>query len=151
MTISSLIIVLFIFILSGLIILRPFLDGSADDQIIGSSSYDSLIAERERLLSAIEELDLELELDKISSQEYSRNRDLLLVEAAGVLKKLEKTKKPVRSKSQAAVQEASDDELERMIARRRLELKQDASRVCSNCQKQINPEDQFCSYCGAKQ
>ena len=148
MTIGSFFIVLLIFILTGVFILRPFL---VKEEISGRSSssiYDSLIAERERLLSAIEELDLELELNKISSKEHSRNRDLLLAEAAGVLKKLDKQGKQVKTQKSTQKVEVPGDDLEKMIAARRKELQSNKSRSCPNCGKDVQQDDQFCSHCG---
>jgi hypothetical protein len=147
MTFGSLVIVFIIFILAGLFILRPFLVGTELSSRSSSSVYDSLIAERERLLSSIEELDLELELNKISTQEHSRNRDILLAEAAEVIRQLDKgqkSSKPKKTSSPAGPQ----DDLEKMIAKRRKELKAEKSRSCSNCGKPVKASDKFCSHCG---
>ena len=148
MTMSSLFIVLLIFVLSGLFILRPFFVKSNISGRSSSSIYDSLIAERERLLSAIEELDLELELKKISEDEHSRNRDLLLAEAAEVIKKLDKHNKTGKKKKHTPSPEESGDDLEKMIATRRKELKKEKTRSCPSCGKGIQKGDQFCSHCG---
>lgn len=148
MTTSSFLIVILIFILSGLFILRPFLVKSEVSGRSSSSIYDSLIAERERLLSAIEELDLELDLNKISPEEHSRNRDLLLVEAAEVLKKLDKQQKTGKTKKPAPVVKESGDDLEEMIAARRKELGAAKALSCPSCGKGIQEGDQFCSHCG---
>ena len=78
MEFSSILIVIFIFVLSGFIIMRPFLVEEKTTRKSGSSRTDSLTAEKERLLLAIEELDQEFELEKISSVEHNRNRDIAL-------------------------------------------------------------------------
>ena len=148
MTMTSLFIVLLIFILSGLFIMRPFFVKSGFSGRSSSSIYDSLIAERERLLSAIEELDHELELTKISTEEHSRNRDLLLAEAAEVIKKLDKQKKTGKKSKHAPAPEESRDDLEKMIAARRNELQKDKTQSCPTCGKGIKEGDQYCSNCG---
>ena len=147
MTFGSILIVLFIFILSGYYIIRPFLVKSELTGRSSSSLYDSLSAERERLLLAIEELDLELDLNKISSREHSRNRDILLAEAAEVLRKLDKYKKSGKGKKATPVK-AEPDDLEKMINDRKKQLKAEKSRSCSHCGKTIKDNDQFCSHCG---
>lgn len=147
MTLSSLIIVLFIFFISALVITRPFLVKQAASGRSSSSLFDSLVAEQERLLSAIEELDLELELNKISPQEHSRSRDLLLAEAAGVLQELDKHQTGKARKAAPARAKAEDD-LERMIAQRRVELKSGTSASCPKCGEPIKSTDKFCSHCG---
>jgi hypothetical protein len=148
MSFASFLIVALIFILTGLFILRPFLVKSETKGRSSSSLYDSLIAERERLLSAIEELELELDLKKISEKEYSRNRDLLLVEAAEVLKKIDKYQKKHKIKDVDISTQTEEDDLERLIAERRKQLKTQRFRTCSNCEKEVGENDQFCSHCG---
>lgn len=148
MTFGSILIVLFIFILSGWVIIRPFLIKSDITGRSSSSVYDSLSAERERLLLAIEELDLELELNKISSQEHSRNRDILLVEAAEILRQLDKYQKSGKGKKVTPVKAEPNDDLEKMINDRKKQLKAEKSRSCSHCGKTVKDNDQFCSHCG---
>ncbi len=148
MSFGSLLIVLLIFILSGYYIIRPFLVKSELTGRSISSIYDSLSAERERLLLAIEELDLELELNKISSKEHSRNRDILLAEAAEVLRKLDKYQKSGKGKKVAPVKAKLDDDLEKMINNRKKQLKAEKSQFCSHCGKKVKDNDQFCSHCG---
>ncbi len=145
---GSFIVVLFIFILSGFYILRPFFVSSNRGGRAGSTLRDSLVAERERLLSAIEELDLEFELKKISVTEHSRNRDILLAEAAKVIKELDDLpgSKPGKSKKSASTQKG--DDLEKMIADRRKQLKGDRKIKCAKCGKSVEQGAQFCSHCG---
>ena len=149
MEFSSLLIVIFIFILSGVFIMRPFLVEEKKPKRSGSSRADSLIAEKERLLLAIEELDLEHELDKISGQEHNRNRDILLAEAVDVLKQLDKIQKPGSSKKKKPPTSAKvDDNLEKLINERREQLKNNKSLKCPSCDQAVNEGAQFCSNCG---
>jgi hypothetical protein len=88
MSIPSLIIVLFIFFLTTVIIIRPFLEESGD---VGFSPdlRDSLEGERERLLSALMDLDLSHDLGKIPTEEYQSQREVLLRQAADVLRRID--------------------------------------------------------------
>ena len=148
MTFGSLLVVLLIFILSGLFIIRPFLVKSEITGRSSSSLYDSLSAERERILSAIEETDLELELTKISPEEHSRNRDILLAEAAVILQKLDKHQKPGKVKKPTSQKVEPEDDLEKMISDRKKQIRADQSLTCSHCGKAVKENDQFCSHCG---
>ena len=148
MEFSSLLIVIFIFVLSGIFIMRPFLVDEKTPRKAGSSRNDSLMAEKERLLLAIEELDLELELEKISSEEHHRNRDILLAEAADVIKQLDKLQKPSSTKKKTSKPKKADDDLERLIDERRQQLKNEKSLVCPACGKTVDKGAQFCSHCG---
>lgn len=109
---------------------------------------DSLIAEKERLLNAIEEIDLEYELNKISSEEHTRNREILMGEAAKVLTELDKYPKSGSSKRKTTVSDEKKDNLERMIADRRKQLKREMSKKCPHCGETVDSSAQFCSHCG---
>lgn len=145
---GSFVIVLFLFLLSGFFVLRPIFISSNSGRRAGSTRRDSLVAERERLLNAIEELDLEFELEKISPAEHARNRDILLAEAAVVLRDLDDLPS---SKAETRKQESpkpADDDLERMIAERRKQLKGKKLIDCPHCGKSVEKGAQFCSQCG---
>ncbi len=145
---GSFLVVLFIFILSGIYILRPIFISSNRGGRAGSTLRDSLVAERERLLSAIEEIDLEFELKKISATEHSRNRDILLAEAAKVLKGLDDLPRSSTKKRKKAAATPKSDNLEKMIAARRKQLKGDKNIKCAHCGKSVDQDAQFCSHCG---
>jgi len=150
MAFSSFLIVLVIFVLAGIFIVRPFLVEQNISTPVVSKKYDSLLAEKERLLSSIEDLDLEYDLQKISSQEHIRNRDILLSQAAEILVQLDKLEKKVPKNIRVSSPVENEDDLEAMIETRRRELKGDKSRFCSHCGKAVKPEDQFCGKCGEK-
>ena len=151
MEFSSLLIVIFILILSGVFIMRPFLVKEKTPRRVGSSRIDSLLAEKDRLLLAIEELDQEFELEKISSEEHNRNRDILLAEAAEVIKQLDKLQKPSSSKKNNVAPPETDDDLERLINERRQQQKSEKSQKCPKCGKTVDKGAQFCSHCGEAQ
>lgn len=148
MAFGSLLIVLVIFILSAVIIIRPFWVEIDASRVSLPGKYDSLLAERERLFSSIEDLDLEYDLKKISSREHTRNRDILLAQAAEVLMQLDRLDIPAQKNQQSSATPVVEDDLEKMIAARRRELKEKKSNFCSNCGKAVKAGDQFCSHCG---
>ena len=76
MELGSLLVVILLFFLSGLFVLRPFLVKTESGGRAGTTLRDSLVADKERLLQAIEEIDLEFELNKISSEEAIINTEL---------------------------------------------------------------------------
>ncbi len=150
MALSSLLFFLGIFILVGVIIIRPFLVEPDTWGTSGPGKNDSLLAERERLLSAIEDLDLEYDLKKISSREHTRNRDILLSQAAEIIKQLDKLEKDFLADKSISSAPASEDDLEEMIEARRRELKKEKTSFCLHCGKVVKPGDQFCGQCGEK-
>jgi hypothetical protein len=148
MTMSSFLLVLFIFILSAVILLRPIFEPQSRGSTSHSGRYDVLLAEKERLYSIIEELDQSLELGKISSEDHSKSRADLLNQAAFVLLELDKiggVKKATKSQEMPSLE---DDELDRMIRVRRETLRSGTLYACPNCNEVVDSNDQFCSHCG---
>ena len=148
MAMSSFFVVLFIFILSAIVILRPILVPQKQAKVRSSEKYDTLFAERERLYSSIEDLDQALELNKISPDDHTQSRALLLNQAALVLAQLDKI--GGKPKKQRVIDTSSDidDELEQMIKVRRETLQKDKSAVCPHCDEPVEARDQFCRKCG---
>jgi hypothetical protein len=149
MTFGSTIVVLFIFIIAGLLVIRPFMVSTQDQKSGGSGLYDSLLAEKERLYASIEDLDLDLELSKISPEEHAQGREELLIQAAKVLERLDAHPYSSQKKQAPSVQ-SEGDELDKMIAERRRQIKSSQEKVCSQCNLPVGEGDQFCSHCGGK-
>ncbi len=149
MTLVSTIIVLFIFLLASLLVIRPFLVESDDQKGDGSGSYDSMLAEKERLYGSIEDLDRDLELEKISLEEHAKEREDLLRQAAMVLKELDAH--PYSTQSKVSVEALPDDDkLEKMIAERRKKIQESQMVICPTCGQSVAEGDKFCSHCGGK-
>ena len=115
----------------------------------------SLLAERERLLNALQELDFDFQLGKIPEDDYPVQRTDLLQKGAEVLKKLDAlgaSRPPVQQSTAAADSgrsaALSDDELESMLAARRKVRKTRSAGFCPRCGKPILVTDQFCPNCG---
>ena len=90
MDIGAIFLLFSVCLLTGLFVARPFLERrrvsivSANDQEISA-----LLAERDRLIMALQELDFDHTLGKIPSQDYPAMRANLLQRATDVLRKLD--------------------------------------------------------------
>ncbi|MEI7845030.1 MAG: zinc-ribbon domain-containing protein [Chloroflexota bacterium] len=170
MDIGAIFLILAVGLLVGLFVARPFMERqknsfeSSDDQIISA-----LLAERDRLIGALQELDFDFTLEKIPAQDYAPMRAELLQHASDVLRKLD-TLQPQTSGSQTAesrleaviasrradaaiekkpvLQAVSDDEIEELIAARRTVRKEKAAGFCPKCGKPVLRSDRFCPSCG---
>ncbi len=117
MDIGSIFLILALLLVVGVFISRPFfekeavpvVDPAADEQ---GHELSSLLAERDRLLNALQELDFDHALGKIPEEDYPAQRAMLLTQAAAVLKNLDELQ---------AVSDADEMErrLEAAIAARR--------------------------------
>lgn len=118
-----------------------------------------LLAERERVLEAIEELELDNAMGKVPEELYPIQRDALVKRGADVLRLLdERTQTPVGAEVEAVVAKVQDDPLEALIAARR-ERQAVASgssnhkakaKFCPSCGSKVQADDQFCTSCGTK-
>jgi len=145
MNIGSIFIILAILLLTALYIAHPLLQKTSSKVGQDTNVHSSLLAERERLLSTIEELDYDHELGKIAKEEYTRQRQILLIEGAAVLKKLEQS-----DQESASTPEKTNDSLDALIVARRQELREKKKGdFCPKCGHKIKKSDKFCASCGS--
>ncbi|OGO36431.1 MAG: hypothetical protein A2W35_15820 [Chloroflexi bacterium RBG_16_57_11] len=93
MDIGSLLIILALLVLVGLFISRPFFDKEAVSNGLTERQEDhersALLAERDQVLTALQELDFDNELRKIPEEDYAPQRARLLQHGAEVLRRLD--------------------------------------------------------------
>ena len=165
MDLASILLILAVLILTAAFIARPFFEkksrsGQGRDTVTAAAlaqkehTRSSLLAEKERALNSLQELDFDHSLQKIPEGSYSEQRSALMIQAAGILKQLEDmgfAQEPVSSRSMGGhtgVQEGYD-ELEELIAQRRGEMKEKSTGFCPRCGKAVKASDRFCPKCGA--
>jgi len=118
MEIGSIFIILALLLVVGLFVSRPFFDSRKELLISPSDQADhersALLAERDRILTALRELDFDYTLGKIPDEDYLPQRNALLQKGANLLRQLDALQPDA---------EAGDAEsrLEEAIAARRIE------------------------------
>jgi hypothetical protein len=177
MDLGSIFLILGLIVLVGLFIARPFFERNAIAVSQEEQEYSSLLAERDRILNALQELDFDFTLGKIPETDYPGQRASLLQRGADVLRKLdarrmETADRDVEERLEAAIaarradagrvrpapnggsaavlQHAPDDDLEVLIASRRRERSEKAGGFCPQCGRVLQKSDRFCPKCGAK-
>ncbi len=166
MDIGSIFFLLGLFILVVLYITRPFLVRRAVMVTKEEQTLSTLLAEKERLLSTLQELDFDYNLGKIPDEDYPDQRQALLTETVQLMKQLDainRSETPSRPleqieksladrqtmRRQIVADAAPDDELEALIAARRRDRMEKAAGFCPQCGKPILQSDRFCPKCGA--
>ncbi|MGA2504462.1 MAG: zinc ribbon domain-containing protein [Anaerolineales bacterium] len=152
---------LLLVILLGLIVLfvtRPFFKRQRVHAAENNREMSSLLAERERLLTALQELDFDQSLGKIPAEDYPTQRALLLREGAEVLRRLDTLTAEAESRTARIGQGHSispkphgtltDEDLEDLVAKRRNTRKDKAAGFCPRCGKPVLLSDVFCPACG---
>jgi NADH pyrophosphatase NudC (nudix superfamily) len=134
---------------------RPLMRQGHARILADDHEVSSLLAERERVLEALEELDFDYALGKVPADEYPLQRSALLKQGAAILRRLDtlssspeqkmEMPQPVPAEQPDAM---SDDEIETLIAARRSARKARSGGFCPACGKPIMASDRFCPYCG---
>jgi zinc-ribbon domain len=138
---------------------RPFFNRRQVRAEEGDLELSSLLAERERLLSALQELDFDQTLGKIPAEDYPIQRAALLKKGADVLRQLDaitpvaRTRKDINKKAEDGefiqARPLTDDDLEDLLSKRRNIRKDKTAGFCPNCGKPVLESDIFCPSCGS--
>jgi len=165
MQIAAIFFTLAIFILVAMYLYAPFMERRARRVTEEEHELSALMAERDRVINALQELDFDFNLGKIPEEDYPAQRASLLQKGADILRsidsfapqvastqdtesRLEKAIAARRADASTAKLEVSDDDVEAMISRRRKGRKDKSAGFCPKCGKPITTSDRFCPSCG---
>ena len=169
MQISALLLTLGVIILVGLYLYAPFLERQSRRVTEEEHELSSLMAERDRAINALQELDFDFNLGKIPEGEYPEQRSDLLQKGADIMRKIDsfspkadsaqdtesRLEKAIAarradgsSQSTELTTELTDDDIESMIIDRKKSHKDKSAGFCPNCGKPIMTSDRFCPSCG---
>ena len=117
MDVGSIFLILALVLVVALFVGRPFLQSQSVPQQSEATDQaehrrSSLLAERDRLLTALQELDFDNRLGKIPSEDYQNTRSGLVQNAALVMRRLDEI-------PGVGVQDSAEDRIEQAIAARR--------------------------------
>lgn len=135
------------------LVLRPLLLARAERRTFydtGTDEYEELLFEREALLTALRDIQLDREMGKLSEEDFSALEARYKMQAIQVLKELDAMTDgmPAQFDDDAAL----DAWIEAAVRARRVGHDKAASEeivVCGQCGSHLRPDDRFCSYCGA--
>jgi len=172
MEIAAIFFTLAIFILVAMYLYAPFMERRARRVTEEEHELSALMAERDRVINALQELDFDFSLGKIPEEDYPTQRAGLLQQGAEILRsidtltlpspngrgvggegqdeesRLEKAIAARRADASTAKIEVSDEDVESMIASRRKGRKDKTAGFCPKCGKPIMTADRFCPSCG---
>lgn len=172
MEIGAILLILALFLLVAFFVAQPFLERRAVKLVSAEEHQRStLMAERDRLIGALQELDFDHTLGKIPAEDYPLMRAELLQHAADVLRQLDGLGQQAGDARPSAAEErveaavaarradaavgqkpasaaVEDDDIEELIAARRAARKEKTAGFCSKCGKPLLKSDKFCPACG---
>lgn len=174
MDIGSFFLILALALAVGLFIAQPFFKSVRKESSTSNVAFEtrehvrsSLLAEREQVLDALQELDFDEALGKIPEEDFPFQRNSLMAQGAAVLRKLDELEA-------SPVTQSAEDRLEAAIAARRVDLQAGAGTVlpgagdaiedqiaarrrsreeksvgfCPKCGRPLQKSDKFCPKCG---
>ncbi|MDO9131193.1 MAG: zinc ribbon domain-containing protein [Anaerolineales bacterium] len=151
MDIGVIFLLLALLVLIALFVARPFMLRTPATQMEEAHVVSALLAERDRILNALQEIDFDYTLGKIPAEDYPVQRTNLLQRGAAILRQLDALSpltSPVGVTGEEEGKEATDEDLEALIAKRRAGLKDKSAGFCPKCGRPILISDSFCPQCG---
>ncbi len=159
MDIGSLLFLLALLLLVAAYILNPLRARHPHAVNHEDMAVSALMAERDRLLDALLELDFDHALNKVPEEIYPDQRNDLLVRAMDILRQLDEHAaggdgdlSAQLEASIAAAKAVEGDDLEKMIAARKARKAKPATSgktsFCPDCGQAVAAGDQFCTSCG---
>jgi hypothetical protein len=165
MDIGSIFLILAVLVPVVVFIAHPLLERKATAVTVEEHDYSALLAERDRVLNALQELEFDHTLGKIPEEDYPSQRANLMRYGAVILRRLDEYKgssaeavsddpieAAISARKAATAVVDPDDELEALIAARRREQKSNGQAktggFCPQCGNCVQETDRFCPKCG---
>ncbi|TAK13966.1 MAG: zinc ribbon domain-containing protein [Anaerolineae bacterium] len=167
MDIGSVLLILALGLLTAVFVGRPLIENRSSGVSEREHTLSALMAERDRLLEALLELDFDYKLGKVPEEIYPGQRANLMERGAEILKQLdvlmpesEPSKEEDRLEAAIAARRGAtegDVVEEKIAARRKMKTAgptaakakaRTGSKFCAACGKPVQLGDRFCPSCG---
>ena len=165
MELTAILVSLALLILVAVYLYTPFVQRRARRVTEEEHELSALLAERDRVINSLQELDFDYKLGKIPEEDYPDQRATLLQRGADLLRqidsiapapisatdvdaRIEKAIAARRADASLVQPQVSDEDLESMVAARRKVRKERSSGFCPKCGKPVLVSDRFCPSCG---
>jgi hypothetical protein len=172
MELTAIFLSLVVLIFVGMYLYSPFMERRARTVTEEEHELSALMAERDRVINSLQELDFDFKLGKIPGEDYPVQRAQLLQRGADILRRIDSLAPSSNGKGAAEMQDTearlekaiaarradgdatkpqiTDDDLEEMIAARRKgrNLSGKSAGFCPRCGKPVLVTDRFCPSCG---
>jgi len=165
MELGAIFLILAVLILIGMYLYAPFMSRERSVATIETHEVSSLMAERDRVINALQELDFDFKLGKIPAEDYPSQRASLLQKGAEILKRLDELApspsptlgSPTGVLREGARAEGVEDRIEKAVAARRADASAQAAQLTDDdiesmiAARRKNHKDRsagFCPKCG---
>jgi len=165
MDLGAILILLALLLGVGVFLAAPLLRTAHPRSADESQEASELLAERDRIINSLQELDFDFSLGKVPEEAYPGQRADMLQRGAAIPQQLDalapqaasrKTTTPAaasRIERAAAAGDDSgtvlaDDRIESLLAARRAARRSKSAGFCPRCGKPVRTSDRFCPNCG---
>jgi hypothetical protein len=165
MDLAAILILLALLLGVGLVLAAPVMRSAHPRSMEESQEVSELLAERDRIINSLQELDFDFNLGKVPEEAYPEQRAGLLQSGTAVLQKLDAlapqaaSPKTAASAATARIERAAaagdragkvlaDDRIESLLAARRAARRSKSAGFCPRCGKPVLTSDRFCPNCG---
>lgn len=145
MDLGSILIILTLVLLTVTFITRPLIEQKSVCGTDEDHRLSALQAERDRVLDALQELDMDHAMGKVPLDDYQMQRGVLLARGANILKAMDGLDVAVDESSREKGLKAG---LDNTVARLRRDQRDLSGETCDACGEPIFKGDRFCSSCG---
>lgn len=149
MDLGSILVILALAIVAVGFIARPLFEQNGFIDTYQGTGLSKLLAERERILTILQELDMDFTMGKIAENDYVDQRSMLVTRGATVLKNIDMQRAAKPDASEVLVdKEQLDLQIEAAIAQKRKPKAEATNNFCGQCGNGLYEGDHFCSVCG---
>lgn len=161
MDLGAILILLALVVAVAVFLAAPLMRSAHPRSMEDSQDVSELLAERDRIINSLQELDFDHNLGKVPEEAYPEQRADLLQRGAAILQELDtlapraaSTKSAASRIEQAAAagersaEVLADDRIESLVAARRAARRSKSAGFCPRCGKPVLTSDRFCPNCG---
>jgi hypothetical protein len=153
MDIGSILVILAILIIIVAYIARPLVENRGFAITDADRRYSTLLAQRDQVLTILQELDMDHSMGKVPQEDYQAQRTILVARGASVLKEMDHLRGPGKATlltngSKDVATSQLEAQIEEAVSQIRTEQSGLDANYCSSCGNALEGGDLFCVHCG---
>ena len=145
MDLGSILIILTLVLLTATFIAQPLIEQKSICGTEEDRRLSTLQTERDRVLGALQELDMDHAMGKVLLDDYQMQREVLLARGANILKTMDGLDVAMDDSPREKGLKAK---LDNSVARLRRDQRELSGEICDACGEPVFKGNRFCSSCG---